>query len=93
MNTSRFAGLLLVLGFLSSGDLVRQHTHLDGAPASSDCAACVAGLHAPMAAEPLAPQGAPPVTTATRSALEAGAAPSLPFVRRGGLRDPPSALA
>jgi len=85
----RFAGLLLVLTFLFSGDLVRIHGHPGGAPASTDCAACVAGLAAAVETDPPA---APEASMPGRSdavRVEPADAPSRPSVRQGGLRDPP----
>lgn len=89
----RLAGALVVLAFLFSGDLVRIHGHPDGVPASSDCVACVAGLSA--AVEGGAPPDlSPPVPETAEAGHEvAREAPARPFVRRGGLRDPPTPFA
>ena len=84
-----FAGLLLVLAFLFSGDLVRIHGHPGGAPASTDCAACVAGLAAAVETDPPAPLAPPVPGRSDVVRAEPADASSPPFVRQGGLRDPP----
>lgn len=89
----RLSGLLLVFALLFSGDLVRIHGHPDGGPAPDDCVACVAGLSAavegalPPALSPPVPETADAVHDIPRDA------PARPFVRRGGLRDPPTSFA
>lgn len=89
----RVAGLFLVFALLFSGDLVRIHGHADGAPASSDCVACVAGLSAAVDGG-APPDLSPPVPeTAEIRHDVAREAPARPFVRRGGLRDPPAPFA
>lgn len=88
----RFAGLLLVAMLVFSGDLVRIHGHPDGGAASSDCAACVAGLSGAVETEAAIPLdlAAPIYRGAERPTPRL--APDLPFVRHGGLRDPPAFL-
>ncbi|MFW6084787.1 MAG: hypothetical protein ACODAA_06195 [Gemmatimonadota bacterium] len=88
----RIAGLLLAFALLFSGDLVRIHGHPDGGPASSDCVACVAGL-SPAIDGGAPPALSPPVPETTEVGHDvAREAPARPFVRRGGLRDPPTPL-
>lgn len=85
----RLAGTLLVAALLFSGDIVRIHGHADGAPATSDCVACTAGLAAAVEADP-PPAIDPPLPSGELLHGSApAAAPSLVFVRQGGLRDPP----
>lgn len=86
-------GLLLALALVFSGDLVRIHGHADGAPASSDCVACVVGL-SPAVDGGDPPDLSPPVPETTEAHHDiAQEAPVRPFVRRGGLRDPPTPFA
>lgn len=85
----RLPGILLVLALLFSGDVVRIHGHADGAPASADCVACAASLTAAVETDP-SPAIDPPAPTGELAGGAAPvAAPSLVFVRQGGLRDPP----
>lgn len=89
----RLPGVLLVLALLFSGDIVRIHGHADEAPASADCVACAAGLAAAVATDPPSPLD--PFAPIGDDSFDAAptAAPSLDFVRQGGLRDPPTAFA
>lgn len=89
----RALGFALVLALLFSGDIVRIHGHADGAPASADCAACVAGLTSAVEAHPSPALDPPAPSTAAAAAVATSAAPCLVFVRQGGLRDPPTPFA
>jgi len=89
----RALGVTLVLSLLFSGDLVRLHGHADGAPASADCAACVAGLANAVGGGPPASFDPPGPTVPDPDAPATAASPCLVFVRHGGLRDPPSSRA
>jgi len=89
----RLPGVLLVVALLFSGDIVRLHGHADGVPASADCVACTAGLAAAVEADPPPELDPPPPTTESAATAARAAAPSLVFVRQGGLRDPPISLA
>lgn len=89
----RFAGLALLVALLFSGDFVRIHGHADGAPASADCAACVAGLSSAIEADPAPALDPPASSSAIETLVEPLEAPSLLFVRQGGLRDPPTPFA
>ncbi|MFW6088429.1 MAG: hypothetical protein ACODAB_01675 [Gemmatimonadota bacterium] len=91
--TRLLPGALLVLALLFSGDIVRIHGHADGAPASADCVACTASLTAAVEADPPPTLDPPPVAGALADRPASAAAPSLVFVRQGGLRDPPFVLA
>jgi len=86
----RAVGMSLVLALLFSGDLVRIHGHADGAPASPDCAACVAGLASAVEGGPPASSDPPGPSLPDLDAPATVAPPPLVFVRQGGLRDPPS---
>lgn len=87
--TMRLPGVLLVLALLFSGDVVRIHGHADGMPSSADCVACTASLTAAVEAVP-PPAIDPPLPIGELSTgPTAATAPSLVFVRQGGLRDPP----
>lgn len=85
----RLFGVLLVVALLFSGDIVRIHGHAADAPATSDCVACTAGLSAAVEA------GSPPALDLSPQPGDlvvgpaVATAPSLVFVRQGGLRDPP----
>lgn len=85
----RVSGVLLVLALLFSGDIVRIHGHADGAPATSDCVACTVSLAAAVEADPPPTIDPPPATGELAVGPAAATAPSLLFVRQGGLRDPP----
>lgn len=89
----RFAGLALLVALLFSGDVVRIHGHPDGVPATTDCAACVAGLAGAVEADPPPALDLPAPSVADETLPESLDAPSLLFVRQGGLRDPPTLLA
>lgn len=89
----RLLGALLTVAFLFSGDLVRLHGHPDGAPASTDCAACVAGLSVAVEADASTSVPAPAPVVLRPESPPAQVAPNLPFVRQGGLRDPPARAA
>lgn len=89
----RPGGLLLVFALLFSGDLLRIHAHPDGVPPATDCAACVAGLSSAVAGGVPAAPDAAPASAAEPLSHDPASAPSLDFVRQGGLRDPPSLLA
>jgi hypothetical protein len=89
----RLIGAVLAIAFLFSGDLVRLHGHADGVPASKHCAACLAGLASAVKAAPT-PDVTPPVESGEWAVCEAPfLAPSLPFLRPCGLRDPPPSFA
>ena len=92
-GATRWAGLLFVLVFLFSGDLVRIHGHADGAPAAADCAACVAGLGSAVETDPPLALDPPAPTTLVDLGPAPTCPPALEFVRQGGLRDPPALLA
>lgn len=85
----RLSGVLLVLALLFSGDIVRIHGHAEGAPATSDCVACTASLAAAVEADRPPAVDPPPPTDELRLGPAEVTAPSLVFVRQGGLRDPP----
>lgn len=85
----RLPGVLLVLALLFSGDIVRIHGHADGAPASADCVACTVSLTAAVEADPPPALDPPPPAGVLAGGAAPVAAPSLLFVRQGGLRDPP----
>lgn len=89
----RLSGALLALALLFSGDIVRIHGHAADAPASADCVACAASLTAAVETDP--PPTLDPPAPIDESVGHAApvAAPSLVFVRQGGLRDPPLLLA
>lgn len=92
-GVARVVGLLLALALLFSGDFVRIHGHPDGAPASSDCVACVAGLAAAVEGG-VPPALSPPVPESADDRYDgAREAPASHFVRQGGLRDPPTPFA
>lgn len=90
---SRLSGVLIVFALLFSGDIVRIHGHADGAPASSDCVACTASLTAAVETDPPPAIDPPSPTGEFYLGSSAATAPSLVFVRQGGLRDPPLLLA
>lgn len=85
----RLPGILLVLALLFSGDVVRIHGHAEGAPASADCVACTASLAAAVETDPSPALNPPAPTGALADGPAPVGAPSLMFVRQGGLRDPP----
>lgn len=90
---ARLCGLLLVLALLFSGDFVRIHGHGDGAPATTDCAACLATLASAVEAAPPPALDPPVPAAADRFHALFFATPPLLFVRQGGLRDPPRLFA
>jgi hypothetical protein len=91
--TMRLPGVFLVLALLFSGAMVRIHGHPDDAPASTDCVACAASLAAAVETSPPPSLDPPAPAGYDASGGGAGPAPSLVFVRQGGLRDPPTPLA